>query len=135
MKFVGIFTLIFSMYFLSFFAVSSSLAKPSLVLFAAALLYFPISVLSTRVLKYSFPEKNLFLPFEVSLVISIITNLASINSPPFFAVMFLIQFIIIPLGLIWSAYEFHREGRILPFFVSFFIWVSVVALVEFLFHP
>ncbi len=71
---------------------------------------------------------NLFLPLEVVLAFSILANLASIGSPPFFAVMFLVQVIALLFALILTAYEFYRERLILSFLLSFIIWFGIISL-------
>ncbi len=114
------------LYLFSFSAVSKTLFFSSLLLSALSILYFPLFLFSMKLLSNKTLKRNLFMPLNVALVLSTITNLASFNSPPFFAVMFLVQFIMIPFALLWSAYEFHKEGLILPFASSFVVWGAIV---------
>ncbi len=67
---------------------------------------------------------------EVALLVSIIANIASVGSPAFFAVMFLVQVIALPFALILTAYEFHKEGISLVFVLSFVIWFGIILLLE-----
>lgn len=129
MKYTLIFTVILMLYILSFSAVSKTLLFSSLLLSGLAMLYFPLFLLSMKFLSKKSLNKNLFMPLNIALVISTITNLASFNSPTFFAVMFLVQFIMIPFAVLWSAYEFHKEGLILPFVFSFMVWGAIVFIV------
>ena len=128
MKYTAIFTLILALYLLSFSFVSKELILPSLRFALLGLLFFPIFFLISRILKLDYPKKNLFLPLEVALAFSILANLASIGSPPFFAVMFLVQVIALPFAFILTAYEFYREGLILSFLLSFIIWFGIISL-------
>ncbi len=128
MKYTAIFTLILALYLLSFSFVSKELILPSLRFALLGLLFFPIFFLISRILKLDYLKRNLFLPLEVALALSILANLASIGSPPFFAVMFLVQVIALPFAFILTAYEFYREGLILSFLLSFIIWFGIISL-------
>jgi hypothetical protein len=127
-KYTAIFTLILALYLLSFSFVSKELILPSLRFALLGLLFFPIFFLISRILKLDYLKRNLFLPLEVALALSILANLASIGSPPFFAVMFLVQVIALPFAFILTAYEFYREGLILSFLLSFIIWFGIISL-------
>ncbi len=128
MKYTAIFTLILAFYLLSFSFVSKKLILPSLKFALLGLLFFPIFFLISRILKLDYPKRNLFLPLEVALALSILANLASTGSPPFFAVMFLVQVIALPFAFILTAYEFYRERLILSFLLSFIIWFGIIYL-------
>lgn|GEM_PF-1021185 len=130
MKYLTIFTFILSLYLLSFSFISDRLILPSLKFALLGSLFFPIFIFISRILRVDYPRRNLFLPVEVALVFSILSNLASIGSPTFFAVMFLVQAIALPLALIFTLYEFHREGRSLIFVLSFIVWFGIVLLFE-----
>jgi len=123
-------TLLMAIYSLSFAAVDSRLLPVSLLLAAVSLLYFPIYLAVTWMLRLGPLERNLFLPLDIALVVGAITNVVSIGSPAFFAIMFITQIFIIALGFFWSAYEFTREGRIWQFALSFGLWFMVVVSVD-----
>jgi len=126
-KYQAIFTLILSLYLLSFSVLSKRLILPSLKFALAGLLFFPISAFISRIMK-AYPKRNLFLPLEVALIASTLANLASIGSPAFFAVMFLVQAIVLPLAFVVTAYEFGRERLGLIFLLSFLVWFGAVLL-------
>ncbi len=129
MKYLAIFTAILSLYLLSFGFLSKSVFLPALMFAIFGLLFFPIYFFIGKLLRYGFPQRNLFLPLDIALIIAILTNIAGIGSPPFFAVMFLVQVVMLPFALIWCAYEFYKEGLILPFAVSFVLWGGLVFVV------
>ena len=123
-------TLLMAVYSLSFAVVDSRLFSVSLLLAAVSLLYFPIYLAVTWMLRLAPLERNLFLPLDIALVVGAITNVVSIGSPAFFAIMFVTQIFIIALGFLWSAYEFTKEGRAWQFAISFGIWFMVVVSVD-----
>ncbi len=123
-------TLLMALYSLSFAAVDSHLLRPALFLAGVSLFYFPIYLAVTRMLKAGPLKENLFLPLDIAIAVSTITNVMSFGSPPFFAVMFILQVFILAIGFLWSAYEFARAGRTLQFFLSFALWSVVVVSVD-----
>ncbi len=130
MKYPLIFTIILSLYLLSFSFLSGRLFLPSLKFSLLGLLFFPIFILLSRILRVEYPKSNLFLPIEVALLVSIVANIASIGSPAFFAVMFLVQVIALPFAFILTAYEFHKERISLVFVLSFVMWFGIILLLE-----
>jgi hypothetical protein len=117
-------------YSLSFAVVDPRLLIPALLLGAVSLLYFPIYLAVSWTLKLGPLERNLFLPFNIALIVGAVTNVVSVGSPAFFAVMFVTQIFILAVGFFWSAYEFTKEGRIWQFAISFGIWFMVVVSVD-----
>ncbi len=128
-------TLLMVLYSLSFAAVDTRLLTVSLILAGVSLLFFPIYVAITVLLRKGPIEQNLLLPFDIALIVAAVTNVVSVGSPAFFAIMFITQIFILSVGFFWSAYEFAREGRLLQFVLSFGLWSVVVVGVNALMYP
>lgn len=123
-------TVLMALYSLSFAVVDPRLLTASIVLAGVSLLFFPIYVAVSAMLRKGPIDRNLFMPFDIAVAVATVTNVVSVGSPAFFAIMFITQVFILAVGFFWSAYEFAREGRLLQFFLSFALWSVVVASVN-----
>ncbi|NPA80268.1 MAG: hypothetical protein GXO29_04385 [Thermotogae bacterium] len=122
-------TLLLVLYSLSFAVVDGRLLQPALIMAAVSAAFFPICLLVSYALRMPPLERNLLLPLDIALAVGAITNVISIGSTAFFAIMFVSQVFILAIGFMWSAYECTREGRTMQFMFAFLLWFLLLSAV------